>query len=125
MKEQSGHRRAVTDSLAHLSLGLVQHKSFAPVLSLVDFADVELHLGTVLVLHGLPLVQSHLLGTFVLHFLSLILPSTQNTQHPSYLHDGARFQSRPSRCQIKFYRKIFNNTSLEKVRKEKNEMRQV
>lgn len=66
-----------TDYLTHLSLGLVQHKSLAPVLSFFDLADVELHLGTVFVLHGLPLVQSHLLGTFVLYFLSLILPSTQ------------------------------------------------
>lgn len=88
--------------LTHLGLGLVQHKSLAPVLSLVDFADVELHLGTVLVLHGLPLVQSHLLGTFVLYFLSLILPSTRNTQHTGYLHDRECFLSRPLRCEIKF-----------------------
>lgn len=65
--------------VTHLSLGFVQHKSLVPVI-ILDFADVELHLGALLVLHRLPFVQSHLLGAFVLHFLSLILPSTQHTQ---------------------------------------------
>lgn len=70
-------------------LGLVQHVSFLPLAvgSLVGLADVELHLGFLLVLLGLPFIQSHLLGFHFLRFTNLILPTThsrkqncQNTQ---------------------------------------------
>lgn len=59
-----------------LTLGLVQYISFLPLAvgSLVGLADVELHLGALLVLHGLPLVQGHLFGAFVFYFLNLVLP---------------------------------------------------
>lgn len=58
------------------TLGLVQHVSFLPlaVCSFIGLADVELHLGALLVLHGLPLVQGHLFRAFIFHFFHLVLP---------------------------------------------------
>lgn len=76
------------------ALGLVQHVSFLPLAvgSLVGLADVELHLGALLVLHGLPLVQGHLFGAFIFHLFDLVLsamPGTHNTvgtRQSSYLY---------------------------------------
>lgn len=58
------------------ALGLVQHIALVPLAvgALVGLADVKLHLGALLVLHGLPFVQGHLLGALLLWFLHLVLP---------------------------------------------------
>lgn len=58
------------------TLGLVQHITLLPLAvgSLVGLADVELHLGAFLVLHGLPLIQGHLLGSLFLNLFNLVLP---------------------------------------------------
>lgn len=59
-----------------LSFGLVQHESFLPLAvgSLVGLANVEFLLGAVLALHGLPLVQGHLLGSFLFDLTGLVFP---------------------------------------------------
>lgn len=58
------------------ALGLVQHIALVPLAvgALVGLADVKLHLGALLVLHGLPFVQGHLLGALLLRFLDFVLP---------------------------------------------------
>lgn len=58
------------------TLGLVQHVSFLPLAvgSFVGLPDVELHLGALFVLHGLPLVQGHLFGAFIFNLFNLVLP---------------------------------------------------
>ena len=60
-----------------ITLGLVQHVSLLPLAvggALIGLADVELHLSALLVLHGLPFVQGHLLG-LLFHLLHLVLPA--------------------------------------------------
>ncbi len=60
-----------------LTLWLVQYVALLPltVVTLVGLADVELNFGAFFVLHGLPLIQCHLLRTFFLHLLYFILPT--------------------------------------------------
>lgn len=97
-----------------LALGLVQDVSLLPlaVVALVGLADVELYLGALLVLHGLPLVQGHFLGSLVLCLLGFIFPSEKDksTQCPMLwtifspdnhiIHTKitSRLQDRPTVC---------------------------
>lgn len=76
-----------TNCQTHIfTLGLVQHVALLPLAvgSFIGLADVELHLGALLVLHGLPLVQGHLFGAFIFHFFHLVLPgeSAHNNAGP-------------------------------------------
>lgn len=76
-----------TNCQTHIfTLGLVQHIALLPLAvgSFVGLADVELHLGALLVLHGLPLVQGHLFGAFIFHFFHLVFPgeSAHNNAGP-------------------------------------------
>lgn len=95
------------------ALGLVQHVSFLPLAvgSLVGLADVELHLGALLVLHGLPLVQGHLFGAFIFHLFDLVLSAmpgthkTVGTRQSSYLY-------MPSNPEAKRSEAAFNKNAL-------------
>lgn len=70
----------------HPCLRLVQHKSLLPVFTLLDFTDVKLHLGTLLVLHCLPFIQSHLLRAFILYIFSLIFPLYSHKTYINHVH---------------------------------------
>lgn len=65
-----------------LSFRLVQNVSFLPlaVSALIGLADVKVNLGSLLVLHGLPLIQSHLLGPFLFDLAGLVFPGNDTSQ---------------------------------------------